>query len=99
MEIIFEKLINSVFISDINLLFGESSKIIVEEIGYSTNLKQKFVSVKLIPGNPEMSLEVYPESLIFLVEDLWRYFENDTKIIVRTSIDYGAPDSTLKELG
>ncbi len=81
-------MMNRVFKKDIDLLFGEDSKIKVDSMGYSTQYKKFHLSVTLFPGNYEYALEVYPEGLEGVVQDSWKFMGISKDIILTTSIDH-----------
>lgn len=82
-----EVLLNKVFKRDLELLFGVGSSIIVNYCKYSTNNLSFTIDCKVIVSDIKLSEEVYPDGLIILVEDSWKYMGFTQKINVITSID------------
>lgn len=82
-----EVLLNKVFKRDLELLFGVGSSIIVNYCKYCTNNLSFTIDCKVIVSDIKLSEEVYPDGLIILVEDSWKYMGFTQKINVITSID------------
>ena len=58
----YEKYLNRLYKNDIDIFFGEGSKIVITSLGYSTNLKQIHMSAKLFPTNSEFAIELLSKS-------------------------------------
>ena len=84
--VFFEKMFNSLYKEDLNLLFGSDSKIIVDSCFLSSNVNRWSISVNLIPTDFDMSMEVYPDGLVVLIEEAWKFTGKDRNIILTTSI-------------
>jgi hypothetical protein len=82
-----EILLNKVFKSDLELLFGKGSYVIINYCKYSTNNLSFVIDCKVLVSDIELSKDVYPSGLILLVEESWKYVGYDFKISVITSID------------
>ena len=54
----FEVLVNNLKKDEKNLLFGENSKIVVNNLRYSTNSKKFFLDCKVLVKDPELLKEV-----------------------------------------
>lgn len=83
----FEVIINKGFRKQMDLLFGEGSKVEFTNINYVTNNKTLSIHVKLMVSDPEKCLDSYPAGLILLIEDSWKMFCVDTPIQIISSID------------
>ena len=84
----YERYLNKLYQRDIAILFGENSKIIIDNIGYSTNLKQVHMSAKLIPTNMDFALEIFPEGLEMIIQESWKFTGIESDIILTSSIDH-----------
>jgi hypothetical protein len=67
MKKFYEAYLNKLYKKDIDIFFGEGSKIVITSLGYSTNLKQIHMSAKLFPTNSEFAVEIFPEGLEMLI--------------------------------
>lgn len=84
----YERYLNKLYQRDIAILFGENSKIIIDDIGYSTNLKQVHMSAKLIPTNMDFAVEIFPEGLEMIIQESWKFTGIESDIILTSSIDH-----------
>lgn len=82
-----EVLLNKVFKSDLELLFGIGSYVIINYCKYSTNNLSFVIDCKVIVSDIELTKEVYPDGLILLVEESWKFIGFNEKISIVTSID------------
>lgn len=82
-----EVLLNKIFKKDLELLFGNGSIIHVNSCKYSTNNLTFVIDCKILVSDVKLTEKVYPDGLIILVEDSWKYMGFDEKISVITSID------------
>lgn len=82
-----ERIINKGFRRDMDLLFGDNSKVVISRMDFITSDKTISIHVKLYVTEVEKSMEVYPEGLRILVIDGWRMFCLDSPIHITTSID------------
>lgn len=82
-----EVLLNKVFKKDLELLFGVGSIIIINNCKYVTNNSSFVVDCKVLVSDIELSKDVYPDGLILLVEDSWKYVGITIPVSVITSID------------
>ena len=82
-----EVLLNKVFKSDLELLFGVGSYVIINYCKYSTNNLSFVIDCKVMVSDIELTKEVYPDGLILLVEESWKFIGFNEKISVVTSID------------
>jgi hypothetical protein len=82
----FEKLINKLYKKDIDSFFGTGSTIVIDTMGYSTQLKKIHMSVVLIPTDYDLSIEIFPEALEILILDAWKFLSLDTDYVLTTSI-------------
>lgn len=73
--------------SELELMFGEGSYVIINSCKYSTNNSSFVIDIKLMVSDIELTEEVYPDGLIILVEEAWKLMCIDTKITILTSID------------
>jgi hypothetical protein len=82
-----EVLLNKVFKSDLELLFGVGSYVIINYCKYSTNNLSFVIDCKVMVSDIELTKEVYPDGLILLVEESWKFIGFNEKISIVTSID------------
>lgn len=82
-----EVLLNKVFKSDLELLFGVGSYVIINYCKYSTNNLSFVIDCKVMVSDIELTKEVYPDGLILLVEESWKFIGFNEKISIITSID------------
>ena len=68
----FEKVINHLNEPEKTLLFGEDSKIKVNNIFYSTNKKKYVIDCKLFLDDPKLLTNAYPDGLYYLISDSWK---------------------------
>jgi hypothetical protein len=84
----YEKYLNRLYKNDIDIFFGEGSKIVITSLGYSTNLKQIHMSAKLFPTNSEFAIEIFPEGLEMLIQESWKFTGIDSEIILTSSMEH-----------
>ena len=84
MKKFYEAYLNKLYKKDIDIFFGEGSKIVITSLGYSTNLKQIHMSAKLFPTNSEFAVEVFPEGLEILITESWKFMGIDEFDIMLT---------------
>lgn len=83
----FQVIINKGFRKEMDLLFGEGSKVEFTRVDYITNNKSVSIHVKLRVSDIEKGVEAYPAGLIMLIEDGWKMFFMDYKVQITSSID------------
>jgi hypothetical protein len=81
-----EVLLNKIFRKDLCLLFGEDSRVRVNFVKYSTNHHSFIVDCTLYPTDIDKTTEVYPDGIIVLVEDSWKYTGISEKISVTVTL-------------
>lgn len=69
------------------LLFGEGSYVVVNHCKYLTNTYNYLIDCKVFVSSLELSKDVYPDGLVLLVEDSWKFVGIDAEVVVVTSID------------
>ena len=79
-------LLNKVFKKDLDLMFGEESRVKVNFVKYSTNHHSFVVDCTLYPTDTELTSEIYPDGLLLLVTDSWVYTGIGEKISVTVSL-------------
>lgn len=84
----YEKYLNRLYKKDIDLLFGEDSKISITELSYSTSLKQISVSAKLIPTNYDFAIEIFPEGLEMIIQESWKFTGIELDLMLTSSIEH-----------
>ena len=84
----YEKYLNRLYKKDIDLLFGEDSKISITELSYSTSLKQIRVSAKLIPTNYDFAIEIFPEGLEMIIQESWKFTGIELDLMLTSSIEH-----------
>lgn len=82
----YEKYLNKLYQKDIGILFGENSKIIIDDLNYSSNMKKIYMSAKLIPTNLEFAVEIFPEGLEMIIQESWKFTGIESDIILTSSI-------------
>jgi hypothetical protein len=82
-----EILLNKIFKSDLELLFGVGSYVIVNYVKYSTNNHTFVVDCKLFINNIELTEGVYPDGLNLLTEESWKFMGIKQNISIVSSID------------
>jgi hypothetical protein len=80
-------LINKIFKQDLEILFGVGSYVVINYCKFCTNNSRFIIDCKILTSDIELSKDVYPDGLIFLVEEAWKYTGLNEKISVITSID------------
>lgn len=88
MKLYYEKYLNRIYKKDIDLLFGENSKIVITELEYSTGIKQIRVSAKLVPTNYDFAIEIFPEGLEMVIQESWKFMGIDLDLMLTSSIDH-----------
>ena len=83
-----EKLINSINDEDIPILFGEGSKIIIDDFSFSDYQKVYIVSIKLIGCSPEIAVDVFPDALELLFHDIWICLPTKYNYILTCSMNH-----------
>ena len=87
--------INKVHKRELNELFGENSKVIVENFTYSTNGKFFSCSVTLYVEDVDKHLDLFPFALEQLVMDSFRLFSLGKELQITSSIkqiENGSPN-------
>jgi len=82
-----EILLNKIFKSDLELLFGVGSYVTVNYIKYSTNAHNFVIDCKLFVSDIKLTEEVYPMGLELLIEESWKFVAIDSPITIVHSID------------
>lgn len=85
----FDLLLNRMYKSDLELLYGVGANVIVNNVTYSTNRKCYVVDVKLILGDTtyEEMTDLYSDGLNYLVEKSWKWSGIRKKISVIFTLD------------
>jgi hypothetical protein len=68
-------------------LFGEGSQVVINFIKYSTNNKCFTIDCKLLTTDPELCEDFFPDGLILLVMESWKYTGLRENINISHSID------------
>ena len=76
----FHILINKLFKKDLELLFGEGSHVVVNFVKYSTNHQSFLIDCTLHATDTNATSEVYPDGLLLLIEESWKYTGVETSI-------------------
>ncbi len=87
--------INKVHKRELNELFGENAKVIVEDFTYSTNGKFFSCSVTLYVEDVDNHLDLFPFALEQLVMDSFRLFAIGKELQITSSIkqiENGSPN-------
>ena len=78
--------INKVHKRELNELFGENSKVVVEDFTYSTNGKFHSCSVTLYVEDVDKNLDLFPFALEQLIMDSFRLFALGKELQITSSI-------------
>ena len=78
--------INKVHKRELNELFGENAKVIVEDFSYSTNGKFHSCSVTLYVEDVDKHLDLFPFALEQLIMDSFRLFALGKQLQITSSI-------------
>lgn len=84
----YERYLNKLYQKDIDILFGENSKIIIDDLGYSSNLKQIHMSAKLIPTNVDFAVEIFPDGLEMIIQESWKFTGIESDIVLTSSMEH-----------
>jgi hypothetical protein len=87
MKQMLEHLLNQIQREELELLFGEGSKIKIDSVSYSTNNKNYVIHSTVFVNNIEESVESFPDGLDFLISEGWKYTGLDDKITIVNRID------------
>ena len=80
MKLMLEHLVNKVQKEDLEILFGEGSKVKIDYISYSTNTKKIVVHSTVFVTNLEDSSQSFPDGLDYIINEGWKYTGLDNKI-------------------
>ena len=69
------------------LLFGEDSKIKINNIFYSTNKKKYVIDCKLFLNDPKLLTNAYPDGLYYLISDSWKFMGFNEGVEVISAVD------------
>jgi hypothetical protein len=85
----FDLLLNRMYKSDLELLYGVGASIVVNNVIYSTNRKCYVVDVKLILGDTtyEDMTDLYSDGLNYLIEQSWKWSGIKKKISIIFTLD------------
>jgi hypothetical protein len=85
----FDLLLNRMYKSDLELLYGVGANIIVNNVIYSTNRKCYVVDVKLILGETTYDdmTDLYSDGLNYLIEQSWKWSGIKKKISIIFTLD------------
>lgn len=84
---ILEIVSNGLFDEEIRLLFGEGSRIKVNNCYFSTQKKAYLVDATIQVSLINESSEAFPSGLEFIISDSWDFMNIDVPIIILSSID------------
>jgi len=87
MKEMLEHLLNNIRKEELNLLFGEGSKINVDSISYSTNNKTYVIHSTVFVTDIEESIQSFPDGLDFLITESWKYTGFNNELTIINSID------------
>lgn len=80
-------LLNSFFKKDLELLYGEGSRVDITEIKMCTTTKKYLINCKLYVTNIELYGEIGNDGIIHLIKESWVYTGFDDNIVVSLSLD------------
>ena len=83
----FEKVINKLNEPEKALLFGEDSKIKINNLFYSTNKKKYVIDCKLFLNDPKLLTNAYPDGLYYLISVSWKFMGFNEGVEVITAVD------------
>jgi hypothetical protein len=84
---ILEIVSNGLFEEEIKLLFGEGSKIKINNCYFSTQKKAYLIDTTIEVSLINESSEAFPSGLEFIISDSWEFMNVDVPIIILSSID------------
>jgi len=87
MKQMLEHLLNQIQREDLELLFGEGSKIKINSVSYSTNNKNYVIHSTVFVKNVEESVESFPDGLNYIINEGWKYTGLNNNITIINSID------------
>jgi len=87
MEKPLQSIINRGFRKQMDLLFGEGSKVKITQVVYSTNDKSVAIHLKLLVSDVKLTEESYPDGLDMLINEAWEMFNVKAKIRLVHSLD------------
>ena len=83
-----EILINEMYNYEIPILFGENSKIVIDDFNFSNYQKVYYISLKLVDCDPEIATDVFTDALDVFFSDVWKFIFTDKKYVLTMSIKY-----------
>lgn len=84
---VFEKAINKLSKSDLELVFGPCSYVVVEDFSYSTSSKVYNCNVTLYVSKiDDDSLCLFPDALNLFIMDTYKFFAISDKLLINSSI-------------
>lgn len=84
---ILEIVSNGLFQEEIRLLFGEGSRVKINNCYYSTQKKAYLVDATIQVSLINESSEAFPSGLEFIISDSWEFMEMRESLIILSSID------------
>jgi len=66
-------LINRIFNSELELLYGVGSNVEIQDLFFSTNKKIYIIRCKLFIGDSKLYEEIGQDGLNFIVEEAWEF--------------------------
>lgn len=79
-------LLNQVFYDEMKILFGENYVVDIKSLKYSTNGKKYILVCILYTDDVEFG-DVYPDGLIMMIQQSWKFMGMGTPIVINSSID------------
>ena len=88
MRELLQNVINKMGDDEIPILFGEGSKIIIDDFNFSDYQGLYYVSLKLVDCDPEIAVEVFPDALELLFHDIWVCLPSKHNYILTCSMNH-----------
>jgi|688.fasta_scaffold895588_2 hypothetical protein len=87
-EKLLESYINNSGKKQLELFFGDGSKVEVKQTFYLTQKKIDQVEIKVFFTDPEVSINYWPQNVNWVVEDAWKFVNgSNSKCIVQATYE------------
>ena len=80
-------LLNQVLYDEMKHLFGNNYVVNVKSLKYSTNGDKYVLDCTLYTDDIELCNDAYPDGLIVMVDQSWKYMFMEKPIVINSSLD------------
>lgn len=80
-------LLNQVFYNEMKHLFGNNYVVNVKSLKYSTNSERYVLDCTLYTDDVELCNGTYPDGLILMVDQAWKFMFIEKPIVINSSLD------------